>query len=88
MLDAAAQGPGTAIELGNRAQVGRAAARVSASRLVARGDLVKAQDTRPAVLALPSESSGSRGAALLASALQAWQRPTALPSPDARFEDL
>jgi hypothetical protein len=51
---AAAQGPGTARELSERAQVGFDVGRKTASLMVARGDLVAVSAGRPAVLAAPS----------------------------------
>ena len=50
---AAAQGPGSAEELGQRAQMGSSLARYTASRMVSRGELVRLSDHRPALLGLP-----------------------------------
>jgi hypothetical protein len=50
---AAAQGPGTARELCERAQVGDGVGRYTASRMVARGELVAVSASRPMVLAAP-----------------------------------
>lgn len=53
LLAAAAVGPATVSALAERAQVGSAAARVTASRLIERGDLVVIEVGRPAVVAIP-----------------------------------
>ena len=47
---AALQGPGTVTELAHRAQVGLRVARYTASRMLARGDLVPLTEGRPVVL--------------------------------------
>lgn len=47
------QGPGTVRVLAERGQVGYAAARYTASRLVSSGDLVVQTTGRPSVLAVP-----------------------------------
>lgn len=52
LLAAAAVGPATVAALAERAQVGSSAARVTASRMVERGDLVVLEPGRPAVLAI------------------------------------
>lgn len=51
MLDAAGSGPAPVRELAQRAQVGYAAARYTASRLVSAGALRVVEDSRPVVLA-------------------------------------
>lgn len=53
LLQAALQGPATVRELCVRARVAYAVGRYTASRLVARGELVERGQGRPAVLALP-----------------------------------
>lgn len=53
LLKAAKEGPATVRELCRRARVAYGAGRYTASRLVARGDLVAQGEGRPAVLALP-----------------------------------
>jgi hypothetical protein len=53
---AAAQGPGTVREICERAQVGEGVGRYSASRMVARGELVAVRDSRPMVLAAPDDT--------------------------------
>lgn len=59
MLSAVAQGgPGTVRDLAERACVGYAAARYTASRLVSRGALVALSAGRPAVLA-PAGGAGA-----------------------------
>jgi hypothetical protein len=50
---AAIESPGTVADLAGRAQVGYAAARYTASRLVERGELVVRVPGRPAVLGAP-----------------------------------
>ncbi len=50
---AASQGPAEVRELAARAQVGYSAARYTASRMLARGELCQVMTGRPAVLALP-----------------------------------
>lgn len=56
---AAAHGPGPVAALAARAQVGYSVARYTASRMVARGELVKVSDDRPALLALPTPEDDS-----------------------------
>ena len=53
LLRAADAGPGAVRTLAERAQVGYAAARYTASRLVSSGDLVVQSPGRPSVLAVP-----------------------------------
>lgn len=80
MRDAAQHGPATVRGLAERAQVGYRAARVTASRLVQRGDLVVLDGAaRPAVLAAPQAVPPAGDG--LATALDAlhrsfWARPS------------
>jgi hypothetical protein len=61
--------------LAGRAQVGYGAARYTASRLLARGDLVQLQGGRPAVLAVaPCGAVVTPAGGELGNALQALQR--------------
>lgn len=53
MRTAALAGPGTVTELAHRGQVGLPVARYTASRMLARGDLVPVSSGRPMVLAVP-----------------------------------
>jgi hypothetical protein len=57
---AASRGPAPVRELAARAQVGYAAARYTASRMVQRGELVLLDDVRPALLALPLPDEGGQ----------------------------
>lgn len=52
LLTEAREAPGTVRDLAERAQVGYAAARYTASRLVQRGELVELTDVRPVVLGI------------------------------------
>jgi hypothetical protein len=74
LLAAAGQQSGTVRELAMRAQVGQAAARYTACRLLEQGALKPQGDTRPHVLAVPDVEAG---AALtdLQSCLSGWVRP-------------
>lgn len=74
LLEAARQGPGTVVDLAARAQVGRHAARYTASRLVTRGELVALNAGRPAMLALPPEDTAALGPQALAAVLSGWGR--------------
>lgn len=56
MLEALALGPAPVRELAQRAQVGFDVARYTATRLVERGAVVRLEQCRPAVLALPGQS--------------------------------
>ena len=58
LRDAAVSGPAPVRVLCERAQVGYAAGRYTASRLVAAGQLVPVQAGRPMVLALPPAGEG------------------------------
>lgn len=58
LRDAAVSGPAPVRVLCERAQVGYAAGRYTASRLVAAGHLVPVQAGRPMVLALPPAGNG------------------------------
>lgn len=58
---AADQGPGTAKQLAERAQVGYAAGQYTASRLQAAGELVKLNQGRPAVLGRPTAGAQAQG---------------------------
>ncbi len=73
LLAAAADRPGTALELAARAQVGRRAARYTASRLVTAGRLQVLKPGRPAVLGL-AESAVAPPSIALAAALAGWGR--------------
>jgi hypothetical protein len=72
LLASADNGPGQVRQLAQRAQVGYAAARVSCSRLVARGELVVLDGGRPAVLARPHDAVTTVDEAL-ADLERAWQ---------------
>lgn len=72
MLQAAAQ-PGTVVELARRAQVGRASAHYTVTRLLQAGMLeVVAPRTRPAVLRL-REAREAGGLDVLLGAMAAWR---------------
>jgi hypothetical protein len=78
LSQAASQGPGCVLELAARAQVGRAAAKYTASRMVARGELVVVEDGRPAVLGLPDLSMAGDDLECAFVILDAsfWDRPS------------
>lgn len=69
------------LELAARAQVGRAAAKYTASRMVARGELVVVEDGRPAVLGLPDMSMAGDDLECAFVMLEAsfWDRPAEHP---------
>lgn len=72
MLQAAVE-PGTAAELATRAQVGRAAARYTVTRLVQAGELVAVEPrTRPAVLQRRQQAAQGEHADL-AAVLAGWR---------------
>lgn len=54
---AAGEGPATVRDFAQRAQVGLQAAKYTCSRLVARGDMVRLSEGRPAILALSAEGA-------------------------------
>jgi len=74
LIEAAGEQPGTVIELAVRAQVGRSAARYTASRLVDAGvlELLTPPRTRPAVLRRRQAAEGD-GSADLAAVLSTWR---------------
>ena len=59
LLVAARSGPGTVVQLAQRAQVGVKCARYTATRLCAAGELQVLQEGRPAVLAAASVGAAS-----------------------------
>lgn len=61
LLSAAASGPGTVVQLAERACVGYAAARYTASRLVSAGALSPLCSGRPAVLAVTAQDGPAPG---------------------------
>lgn len=61
LLDAARHGPGTVRELAARSQVAFEAARYTASRLVARGELVEVTQGKPVILAAPQAAANASG---------------------------
>ncbi|MEX8518261.1 MAG: hypothetical protein AB3X44_07080 [Leptothrix sp. (in: b-proteobacteria)] len=74
LLAAAGQQPGTVRELAMRAQVGHAAARYTACRLLEQGALKPQSDTRPHVLAVP-DADADAALTDLQSCLSSWVRP-------------
>lgn len=77
---AAEDGPGSVRELAVRAQVGYAAAKYTASRMLDRDELVVWQSGKPAKLALPNCPAIAPAGETLAAALQKlqqsfWERP-------------
>ena len=83
LLGAARVGPGTVVQLAERACVGYATARYTASRLVSTGVLARAADQRPAVLCVPHAAPDAPPA-------QWWGSCLGLPSGAAPggFEDI
>ena len=63
MLTAAASGPGTVVQLAERACVGYGAARYTASRLVSSGALSPLSPGRPAILAVAGPGGPAPGVA-------------------------
>ena len=70
LLDAAKQAPGTVRELAERAQVGFATAKYTASRMIDTDQLVRVEDGRPARYAAPDCPAIPPGGETLADALQ------------------
>lgn len=91
LLEAARAGPGTALELAHRAQVGRRNYAYTCARLVAAGELVVVKPGRPAVLAvappMPQERRGRVDEALQALERSFWSRPAGDEAPGG-FDEL
>jgi len=76
---AAASGPAPVRELCERAQVGYAAGRYTASRLVAGGALVPVQESRPMVLTVPDLQDTAPVLQMLPRSF--WEAPEAAAGP-------
>lgn len=77
LIDQAKKQPGTVRELAQRAQVGYVTAAKTASRFVQAGELVKLNEGRPAVLALPDQGSQPEGNVFLLLSPSLWRREAA-----------
>lgn len=77
LLVAARSGPGTVVQLAQRAQVGVKCARYTATRLCAAGELQVLQEGRPAVLAAAQQAAPANDAyeALVMLDAAFWARP-------------
>lgn len=72
-LRQAAQEPGTVLQLAARAQVGRAAAYYTASRMLSSGELEVRVPSKPAVLGLAEPRQVEQAGAELEAVLMAWR---------------